>query len=115
VTTIERDFARISLLNSPDLTLSMMAKALVGAYFGHACILLETNDVSVLLDPVLSYTYESYISRYTYEDLPEVIDYVLIRTIIKTTFCLRPCCSFVTASGTSSCHGTAQAHCKILP
>jgi L-ascorbate metabolism protein UlaG (beta-lactamase superfamily) len=47
-------------------------------YFGHACILLETRDVTVLLDPVLSYTYESDISRYTYEDLPEVIDYVLI-------------------------------------
>ncbi|MGH9430461.1 MAG: MBL fold metallo-hydrolase [Terriglobia bacterium] len=47
-------------------------------YFGHACILLETRGVSVLLDPVLSYTYESDISRYTYEDLPEVIDYALI-------------------------------------
>jgi len=47
-------------------------------YFGHACILLETRGVSVLLDPVLSYTYENDISRYTYEDLPEVIDYVLI-------------------------------------
>jgi L-ascorbate metabolism protein UlaG (beta-lactamase superfamily) len=47
-------------------------------YFGHACILLETEGVSVLLDPVLSYTYESDISRYTYEDLPEWIDYVLI-------------------------------------
>lgn len=47
-------------------------------YFGHACILLETADVSVLLDPVLSYTYESDISRYTYDDLPDVIDYVLI-------------------------------------
>ena len=47
-------------------------------YFGHACILLETRGLSVLLDPVLSYTYESDISRYTYEDLPEVIDYVLI-------------------------------------
>ena len=47
-------------------------------YFGHACILLETSDVSVLLDPVLSYTYESDISRYTYEDLPPVIDYALI-------------------------------------
>jgi L-ascorbate metabolism protein UlaG (beta-lactamase superfamily) len=32
----------------------------------------------VLLDPVLSYTYENDISRYTYEDLPDVIDYVLI-------------------------------------
>jgi L-ascorbate metabolism protein UlaG (beta-lactamase superfamily) len=47
-------------------------------YFGHACILLEAAGVSVLLDPVLSYTYETDISRYTYEDLPEYIDYVLI-------------------------------------
>jgi L-ascorbate metabolism protein UlaG (beta-lactamase superfamily) len=47
-------------------------------YFGHACILLETPEASVLMDPVLSYTYESDISRYTYEDLPPVIDYVLI-------------------------------------
>jgi len=47
-------------------------------YFGHACILLESNGVSILSDPVLSYTYESDISRYTYEHLPETIDYVLI-------------------------------------
>src|SRR5258706_263302 len=44
-------------------------------YFGHACILLETRGVSVLLDPVLSYTYESDISRYTYKDIPTVTDY----------------------------------------
>jgi len=47
-------------------------------YFGHACILLETKNVCVLLDPVLSYTYETDVSRYTYDDLPETIDYVLI-------------------------------------
>lgn len=47
-------------------------------YFGHACILIETRDVSILLDPVLSYTYESDISRYTYADLPDKIDFVLI-------------------------------------
>jgi L-ascorbate metabolism protein UlaG (beta-lactamase superfamily) len=47
-------------------------------YFGHACILLETRSINVLLDPVLSYTYESDISRYTYDDIPNVIDYVLI-------------------------------------
>ncbi len=47
-------------------------------YFGHACILIESNGVSILMDPVLSYTYESDISRYTYEDLPDTIDYVLI-------------------------------------
>lgn len=47
-------------------------------YFGHACILVETKDVSILTDPVLSYTFESGIPRYGYEDLPDVIDYVLI-------------------------------------
>lgn len=47
-------------------------------YFGHACILVETNDVSILADPVLSYTYDSKVSRYTYLDLPDHIDYVVI-------------------------------------
>ena len=47
-------------------------------YFGHACILLETKSTTILLDPVLSYTYENDISRYTYADLPDEIDYVLI-------------------------------------
>jgi L-ascorbate metabolism protein UlaG (beta-lactamase superfamily) len=47
-------------------------------YFGHACILLETPSVSLLFDPVLSYTYESDVSRYTYQDLPDSIDYVAI-------------------------------------
>lgn len=47
-------------------------------YFGHACILIESHGTSMLLDPVLSYTYESSISRYTYADLPDSIDYVLI-------------------------------------
>jgi L-ascorbate metabolism protein UlaG (beta-lactamase superfamily) len=47
-------------------------------YFGHACILLETRGLNILFDPVLSYTYESDISRYTYADLPDRIDYVVI-------------------------------------
>lgn len=47
-------------------------------YFGHACILVETAGVSLLLDPVLSYTYESDISHYSYQDLPERIDFALI-------------------------------------
>lgn len=47
-------------------------------YFGHACILVETRGMSILFDPVLSYTYESGISRYTYLDLPDTIDYVVI-------------------------------------
>jgi L-ascorbate metabolism protein UlaG (beta-lactamase superfamily) len=47
-------------------------------YFGHACVLIETKGVAILVDPVISYGYESDLSRYTYEDLPDVIDFVLI-------------------------------------
>lgn len=47
-------------------------------YLGHACVLVETKDVSVLTDPVISYSYNSEFPRYTYLDLPEIIDYVLI-------------------------------------
>ncbi len=47
-------------------------------YFGHACILTETKDTTILADPLISYGYESDISRYSYDNLPESIDYVLI-------------------------------------
>jgi L-ascorbate metabolism protein UlaG (beta-lactamase superfamily) len=47
-------------------------------YYGHACLSIETKDVCILIDPALSYSYENGIERYTYLDLPEVIDYVLI-------------------------------------
>jgi L-ascorbate metabolism protein UlaG (beta-lactamase superfamily) len=47
-------------------------------YFGHACILIETKGLSILFDPVISYTYPSPLSRYTYDDLPERLDYVVI-------------------------------------
>jgi L-ascorbate metabolism protein UlaG (beta-lactamase superfamily) len=47
-------------------------------YFGHACVLFESKETSVLSDPVISYDIDSGISRYAYADLPETIDYVLI-------------------------------------
>jgi L-ascorbate metabolism protein UlaG (beta-lactamase superfamily) len=47
-------------------------------YFGHACILVETKGVSILSDPVLSYEYHADLPRYTYSDLPDHIDYVVI-------------------------------------
>jgi L-ascorbate metabolism protein UlaG (beta-lactamase superfamily) len=47
-------------------------------YFGHACVLFESKEVSVLTDPVISYKHGNGIFRYTYEDLPETVDYVLI-------------------------------------
>jgi L-ascorbate metabolism protein UlaG (beta-lactamase superfamily) len=61
-----------------DQLLRTQAKGVRWRYFGHACILVETAGVSLLFDPVLSYTYENSVSRYTYADLPDKIDYVLI-------------------------------------
>ncbi|HVI46041.1 MAG TPA: MBL fold metallo-hydrolase [Chitinophaga sp.] len=48
-------------------------------YFGHACILVETKDVSILVDPLVSYYgYDSELEHFSDADLPDVIDYVLI-------------------------------------
>ncbi|WP_437669927.1 MBL fold metallo-hydrolase [Sorangium sp. So ce131] len=47
-------------------------------YFGHACMLIETRGVSILIDPVVSYDYRAEVERFTDADLPETIDYVLI-------------------------------------
>jgi L-ascorbate metabolism protein UlaG (beta-lactamase superfamily) len=47
-------------------------------YFGHACILIETRDFAALFDPVISYSYGTSLHRYTYEDLPEHLDFVFI-------------------------------------
>lgn len=48
-------------------------------YFGHACILIETKDVSILADPLISYYgYHSDVEHFSEADLPDVIDYVII-------------------------------------
>ncbi len=48
-------------------------------YFGHACILIETKNTNVLIDPLISYYgYQSDVSRFSDADIPDFIDYVLI-------------------------------------
>lgn len=48
-------------------------------YFGHACILIETKNVSILVDPLISYYgYNSEVSHFSDNDLPDEIDYILI-------------------------------------
>jgi L-ascorbate metabolism protein UlaG (beta-lactamase superfamily) len=47
-------------------------------YFGHACVLIESKDISILTDPVISYDFGSSVYRYTFSDLPDTIDFVLI-------------------------------------
>lgn len=48
-------------------------------YFGHACVLVETREMSVLVDPLISYEgYENDVPRFTSRHLPDQIDYVMI-------------------------------------
>lgn len=47
-------------------------------YFGHACLLIETHNCNILIDPVISYDYATDRPRFTYTDLPQKIDYVIL-------------------------------------
>ncbi len=62
----------------PDPAPSHSGEQIKIRYFGHACILLQTESVSILCDPLISYQHQGEMMRYTYSDLPDVIDYVLI-------------------------------------
>ena len=66
-------------------------------YFGHACVLFETPNSSILTDPLVSYEYPSKgPARYSLDDLPERIDYVVLTHFhkdhvdIETLHQLRP-------------------------
>lgn len=47
-------------------------------YLGHACVLVETVECSVIIDPIVSYGGVEGMDRYSFEDLPQQIDYVLL-------------------------------------
>ena len=47
-------------------------------YYGHACILIESEFANIMIDPVINYGYDTNLDCYNYDDLPEKIDYVLI-------------------------------------
>lgn len=46
-------------------------------FFGHACVLMQTKNTNILIDPVISYPMSGD-KRFTFHDLPEHIDYVLL-------------------------------------
>ncbi|MEL6496019.1 MAG: MBL fold metallo-hydrolase [Cyanobacteria bacterium J06623_7] len=62
----------------PNKKLADQGKDVRIRYFGHACILIEADGVSILVDPLISYPNPAGIPRYSYEDLPDHLDYVLI-------------------------------------
>lgn len=48
-------------------------------YFGHAAVLVQTSEVSILVDPLLSYGRRSELrDRFTIDDLPSRVDYVIL-------------------------------------
>jgi L-ascorbate metabolism protein UlaG (beta-lactamase superfamily) len=48
-------------------------------YFGHACVLVETRDIAILVDPlVASIPREAKVERFSWADLPHRIDYALV-------------------------------------
>jgi len=47
-------------------------------YFGHATVMVQSHSVCILMDPVIGYPVEQGIPRFTFADLPETIDYVLL-------------------------------------
>jgi hypothetical protein len=58
-------------------------------YIGHACVLVEWGGVSVLTDPCLGIIpSEGGAERFTYRDLPEKIDYVLVTHNHHDHFCV---------------------------
>ena len=55
-------------------------------YFGHACVLLQTSEVSILIDPLLALE-RNHPSTLTISDLPDNIDYVVISHCHQDHFC----------------------------
>ena len=51
-------------------------------YFGHACVLIQTSKISILIDPIFAYDPESESTsgcpRFTVCDLPDEIDYLIL-------------------------------------
>ncbi len=47
-------------------------------YFGHACVLIQTSRISILIDPTVTWDTNERDDRFTFNDLPDVIDFVII-------------------------------------
>ncbi len=47
-------------------------------YFGHACVLVQMRGTSILLDPMVPFDTDNTDGRFTFCDLPDRIDYVVL-------------------------------------
>ncbi len=72
------DFDNLFTDEAPPTPSKMTDDGVRVRYFGHACVLFETRHVSILTDAALSYRYPTDMPRYTFDDLPEHIDYIVL-------------------------------------
>lgn len=56
-------------------------------YFGHACILAQSAEVSVLIDPMVAWQTDEAAARLAFNDLPDVIEYVFLTHNHQDHFC----------------------------
>ena len=56
-------------------------------YFGHACVLLQTASVSILIDPLFAWENDEAQQRLVFNDLPDHIDYVFVTHNHHDHFC----------------------------
>jgi L-ascorbate metabolism protein UlaG (beta-lactamase superfamily) len=47
-------------------------------YFGHACVLVQSRDTSILVDPMFAWENDGSDNRFTFCDLPDTLDYVVL-------------------------------------
>lgn len=71
-------FDRLLTVDEPSRSAPFDGAGVRVRYFGHACVLLETSDISILIDPAISYEFAGRSERFTFADLPEKIDYLLL-------------------------------------
>ncbi|MDD1617484.1 MAG: hypothetical protein CG439_2601 [Methylococcaceae bacterium NSP1-2] len=64
---------------APNITENWQGDGIRVRYLGHASVLVEFNGIAILIDPFIAVQpSEGGIDRYTFQDLPARIDYVLI-------------------------------------
>lgn len=77
----EDDARRLDALLTPQVPPRPAAfdgRDLRWRYYGHACVLVECGGVSVMTDPLVAYDVGGPVPRFSFHDLPERIDCVLI-------------------------------------
>lgn len=74
----ERLFSQFFTSESPEPPHKYALDGMRIRYFGHACVMIESAKTSILVDPVISYKVEGGIGRYTFADLPERVNHILI-------------------------------------